>query len=78
MLPQCGHLVLERHQRLSGLPDLLLGQATVFHPALHQLAQQFRNGQHQGTQVFPCRLRAGIQADLACHRGRSPEDRPGC
>src|SRR5690349_21222906 len=67
VVPQLGHPVFEGHQSRSDLLDLVVGERPLVHPAqgltLHQLAQQFDEGQDQGHQPLLHRFRVGVDPE---------------
>src|SRR5882757_7708748 len=69
VVPQLGHPGLEGHQSRSDLLDLIARERPLFHPAqgltLHQLAQQFDQGENQGHQALLHRLRVGVDPEPA-------------
>src|SRR4051795_1779048 len=70
MVAQFGHLLLQEHQRGTDALDLLISEVTPIDPAdsltLHQLPQQFHQGQHQTHQTAFHRLGIGVDPLPGC------------
>src|SRR5262249_5323170 len=66
MVPELGHLLLQRHQGPADLFDLVVGERPVIYSpqglSLHQLAQQLHDGENKADQAPLDRLRVGVNA----------------
>src|SRR3954466_13491644 len=74
LVAQLRHPLVELHERAAEALDLLFGQAAGVDPAqrlaLHQLAQELDDGQHELRQALLDRLRVGV--DPAAERAPQP------
>src|SRR5690349_15532676 len=85
MVPELGHLLLQRHQSPADVFDLVVGERAIIHSpqglSLHQLAQQLDDGEDQGYQAPLDRLRVRVNAMALYRRALLPRcqgaHRPG-
>src|SRR5258707_15491232 len=73
MIPELGHPALERHERGTDPLDLVVAECALINSpqglALHQLPQQFHEGEDQGDQAALHRLRVGVDPVTRGRRG---------
>src|SRR5262245_10922805 len=71
MVPELGHLLLQRHQGPADLFDLVVAERAIINSPqglpLHQLAQQLHDREDQGHQALFDRLRVRVDA-MALYR----------
>src|SRR6516165_8559093 len=76
MVPEFGHLLLQRHQGPADLFDLVVGERAIIHPPqrlpLHQLAEQLDDREDQGHQALLDRLRVCVNAMAPYRRALLP------
>src|SRR5215469_13507470 len=76
MVPELGHLLLQRHQSPADFLDLVVGERAIIHSPqglpLHQLAQQLHDGENHGHQAPLDRLRVRVDAMALYRRALLP------